>query len=43
MVTGVATGFEKKLEVNGVGFKANMQGADLKLSLGFSHDVIYKI
>lgn len=43
MVTGVSQGFSKKLEINGVGFRVNMQGADLKFNLGFSHDVIYKL
>lgn len=43
MVVGVTEGFSKKLEVNGVGYKVNQQGTDLKLNLGFSHDVIYKI
>ncbi len=43
MVTGVSQGFEKKLEINGVGYRVNMQGADLKFNLGFSHDVIYKL
>ncbi len=43
MVIGVSEGFVKKLEINGVGYKAAMQGKDLKLNLGFSHDVIYKI
>ncbi|HEV7454524.1 MAG TPA: 50S ribosomal protein L6 [Candidatus Saccharimonadales bacterium] len=43
MVVGVTKGFEKKLEINGVGYRVNMQGADLKLNLGFSHDVIYKL
>ena len=43
MVTGVNQGFSKKLEINGVGYRAAMQGADLKMNLGFSHDVIYKI
>jgi len=43
MVTGVTTGFSKKLEINGVGYRVAMQGADLKLNLGFSHDVIYKL
>lgn len=41
MVTGVTNGFEKNLELVGVGYRAQMQGSDLKLSLGFSHDVIY--
>lgn len=43
MVVGVTGGFSKKLEINGVGYRVAMQGADLKLNLGFSHDVIYKM
>lgn len=43
MVTGVSSGFEKKLEINGVGYRAQQQGADLKLSLGFSHDIDYRV
>lgn len=43
MVTGVSQGFEKKLEVNGVGFRVNLAGADLKMNLGFSHEVTYKL
>jgi len=43
MIQGVSHGFEKKLELNGVGYRVQMQGADLKLNLGFSHDVIYKV
>jgi len=43
MVTGVTQGFIKKLEINGVGFRVNAIGNDLKFNLGFSHDVIYKI
>lgn len=43
MVIGVSKGFEKKLEIVGVGYRVNMQGADLKFNLGFSHDVIYKL
>jgi large subunit ribosomal protein L6 len=43
MVVGVSKGFEKKLEVNGVGFRVNLAGADLKLNLGFSHEVVYKL
>jgi large subunit ribosomal protein L6 len=39
MVTGVTQGFEKKLEVNGVGFKVNLQGNKLVMALGFSHPV----
>ncbi|HET9850691.1 MAG TPA: 50S ribosomal protein L6 [Candidatus Saccharimonadales bacterium] len=43
MVTGVSQGFEKKLEINGVGFRAQVQGNNLKLNLGFSHDVNYQV
>jgi large subunit ribosomal protein L6 len=41
MVQGVTEGFEKSLEIQGVGYRAQMQGRDIKLSLGFSHDVVY--
>lgn len=41
-VEGITKGFERKLEVNGVGFRVTMSGADLELSLGFSHPVKYK-
>lgn len=43
MVTGVSTGFERKLNLIGVGFRAQVQGNALKLQLGFSHDIIYDI
>ena len=43
MVRGVSTGFERKLEISGVGYKAAMQGKMLKLSLGYSHDIDYAI
>jgi large subunit ribosomal protein L6 len=43
MVIGVSEGFNKKLEIQGVGYRVNMQGADLKFNLGFSHDVIFKV
>src|SRR5437868_2124421 len=43
MVTGVSQGFEKKLEINGVGYRVAQQGADLKFNLGFSHDVSYHV
>ena len=43
MVVGVSQGFSRKLEINGVGYRAAMQGTDLKLNLGYSHDVIYKV
>ncbi|MQQ08393.1 50S ribosomal protein L6 [Epibacterium sp. SM1979] len=38
-VVGVTTGFKKELEINGVGYRAQMQGNTLKLNLGYSHDV----
>lgn len=42
MVTGVTTGYERKLELVGVGYRASMAGKDLNLSLGFSHPVVFK-
>ena len=42
ILTGVKDGFEKKLEINGVGYRAALQGKNLQLALGFSHDVIYE-
>ena len=39
LVTGVTTGFKRELEINGVGYRAQMQGNTLKLNLGLSHDV----
>ena len=41
-VSGVTTGYEKKLEVNGVGFRVNGGGSEIELALGFSHPVKYK-
>lgn len=43
MVTGVTSGFEKKLELNGVGFRVALSGTDLKFNIGLSHEVTYKI
>jgi len=43
MVVGVTTGFDRKLEINGVGYKAALEGNKLKLALGFSHDVYFAI
>jgi large subunit ribosomal protein L6 len=43
LVEGVTKGFEKKLEITGVGYRAAMQGKNLQLALGYSHDVIYPI
>ena len=40
MVVGVTDGFEKKLEVNGVGYRAQKQGKDLVMNLGYSHQVV---
>ena len=43
IVTGVSEGFSRKLELQGVGYRAQMQGSNLKLSLGFSHDVDFPV
>ncbi len=43
MIQGVTEGFTKKLEIVGVGYRAALQGRDIKLNLGYSHDVIYKV
>ena len=43
LVTGVTTGFSQKLEIQGVGYRAAVQGKNLNLQLGFSHDVSYPI
>ncbi len=43
MVTGVSDGFTKQLEINGVGYRVALAGTELKLQLGFSHEVVYKI
>jgi large subunit ribosomal protein L6 len=40
MVTGVTTGFEKKLEIQGVGYRASLKGADLEILVGYSHPVV---
>ena len=42
LVEGVTKGFEKRLEISGVGYRAAMQGKNLQLALGFSHDVVYE-
>ena len=42
-VTGVTEGFKKELEINGVGYRAQVQGKTLKLALGYSHDVDFEI
>jgi len=43
IVTGVKDGFEQRLEINGVGYRAAVQGKNLQLQLGYSHDVVYPI
>ncbi|WP_417263789.1 50S ribosomal protein L6 [Celeribacter sp.] len=43
MVTGVSDGFKKELEINGVGYRAQMQGNVLKLNLGYSHEVNFEV
>jgi large subunit ribosomal protein L6 len=43
MVTGVSAGFERKLELQGVGYRAQAQGSTLTLQLGFSHPVVYEL
>src|SRR5438552_3245337 len=43
MVVGVSEGFTKQLEIEGVGFKAAVQGTNLNLSLGFSHPILFPI
>ena len=43
LVTGVTDGFKKELEISGVGYRAQMQGNTLKLSLGYSHDVNFEV
>ena len=43
LVTGVTTGFRKELEIQGVGYRAAMQGNVLKLSLGYSHEVNFDV
>jgi large subunit ribosomal protein L6 len=43
LVVGVSVGFEKKLELRGVGYRAQAQGAKLNLTLGFSHPVVHSI
>ncbi|EXL01803.1 50S ribosomal protein L6 [Aquamicrobium defluvii] len=42
ILVGVKDGFERKLEIQGVGYRAAMQGRNIQLSLGFSHEVVYE-
>ncbi len=43
LISGVSKGFEQRLEINGVGYRAAVQGKNLQIALGYSHDVIYPI
>ena len=43
LVVGVTKGYEKKLEINGVGYKAALAGKNLQLSLGYSHDIVFPV
>jgi large subunit ribosomal protein L6 len=43
IVVGVTKGFEKRLEISGVGYRAAVQGKNLQLSLGYSHEVVYPV
>jgi large subunit ribosomal protein L6 len=43
MVTGVSTGFSKTMEITGTGYRAAMQGSDLVLNLGYSHEIRYPV
>ena len=43
LVTGVTKGFERKLEITGVGYRAAVQGKNLQIALGYSHDIVYPI
>ncbi len=43
LIAGVTKGFEQRLEINGVGYRAAVQGKNLQIALGYSHDIIYPI
>jgi large subunit ribosomal protein L6 len=43
LIAGVTKGFEQRLEINGVGYRAAVQGKNLQLALGYSHEVVYPI
>ena len=43
LMTGVTKGFEEKLEITGVGYRAALQGKNLQISLGYSHEVLYPV
>ncbi len=43
LISGVSKGFEQRLEINGVGYRAAVQGKNLQIALGYSHDIVYPI
>jgi large subunit ribosomal protein L6 len=43
LIAGVSKGFEERLEINGVGYRAAVQGKNLQIALGYSHDIVYPI
>jgi large subunit ribosomal protein L6 len=43
LITGVTKGFEQRLDINGVGYRAAVQGKNLQIALGYSHDIVYAI
>jgi large subunit ribosomal protein L6 len=43
LISGVTKGFEQRLEINGVGYRAAVQGKNLQIALGYSHDILYPI
>jgi len=43
LISGVIKGFEQRLEINGVGYRAAVQGKNLQIALGYSHDIVYPI
>ena len=43
LISGVTKGFEQRLEISGVGYRAAVQGKNLQLALGYSHDIVYPI
>ena len=43
LVTGVTKGFERRLEITGVGYRASVQGKNLQIALGYSHDIVHPI
>ncbi len=43
LIAGVSKGFEQRLEINGVGYRAAVQGKNLQIALGYSHDIVYPI